>query len=191
MESIYKFGWLPNEQRGSDDSCVRYEYPDIYAVEKTSGPERLVIAPSAHQVSLLIDLPRAINEPFGLYVLAVPRGESYPGRYQTANAVSRAQAEEFLNKFNDYFEKDGLHDIWIASTSGMGQLVYDKHNVIYAYGPLPEFEGVLASRGLKNVEVVRFPSPHVHNDNSVFDDEQQQVLQYWGWKRTPLRESDD
>jgi hypothetical protein len=185
METAYKFGWIPNGER-------RYEYLDIFAVEKTSGPRRLVIAPSANHVSILIDLLQVMSEPFGiLYVLVVPRGGSDAGRYQIANPVSREQAEEFLNRFKEYFENDGRHDIWIASVSDSGQLVYDRHNVIYAYGPLLEFENVLLGRGLANAEFVRFPSPHTHNYHAAFDQDERDVLHFWHWKRSPLRESDE
>lgn len=185
MEATYKFGWVPNEER-------RYEYPDIFAVEKTSGPERLVIAPSANHVSILARLLHVMPEPFGvLYVLIVPRGGSEAGRYQAANPVSRDQAEEFLKRFEKYFENDGRHEIWVASMSSSGQLVYDRHNVIYAYGPMLEFENVVADRGLAKVEFVRFPSPHTHNYHAAFDQDEQDVLHHWRWIRSPLRESDE
>jgi hypothetical protein len=185
VEAAYKFGWIPKNER-------RYDYPDVYAFEQTSGPTRLVIAPSANQVSILIDLLQLMSEPVGiLYVLAVPRGGSEAGRYQTASPVSKAQAEEFLKSFKEYFEYDGRHDIWVASMSGSDQLVYDRHNVIYAYGPLPEFETVLLARGLGKVEVVRFPSPHTHNYHAAFDQDERNLLRRWRWKRSPLRESDE
>jgi hypothetical protein len=185
MDAPYKFGWIPNEER-------RYEYPDVFAVEKTSGPERLVIAPSANHVSILIDLLHVMSEPFGiLYVLVVPRGGSEAGRYQTANPVSREQAEEFLKRFREYFENDGRHDIWVASTSGSGQLVYDRHNVVYAYGPLREFENVVSGRDLVKVESVGFPSPHTHNYHAAFDQDEQDVLHHWHWKQSTLHEGDE
>ena len=185
MNAIYKFGWIPNEQR-------RYEHPNVFAVEKTSGPARLVIAPSANHVSILIELLQLIAEPIGvLYVLVVPRGGSEAGRYQSASPVSRKRAEEFLTRFREYFENDARHDIWLASTSDSNQLVYDRHNVIYAYGSLPEFENVLARRGLANAESVRFPSPHTHNYHAAFDQDEKGVLQHWDWRRSPLRESDE
>jgi hypothetical protein len=185
MEAIYKFGWILNEER-------RYEYPNIFAVQQTSGAARLVIAPSANHISILLDLLQVMSEPFGiLYVLVVPRGGNEPGRYQTANPVSREQTEQFVKRFSDYFGKDGRHDVWVGSMSGSGQLVYNRHNVIYAYGPLPEFEKVLLSRGLTNVEAVRFPSPHTHNYHAAFDQDEQDVFRYWNWRRYPLDESDE
>lgn len=74
MQAAHKFGWIPEQER-------KYEYPDIFAFEQTSGPERLVIAPSAGHVHILIDLLQLMPEPLGiLYVLVVPRGGSEGGR---------------------------------------------------------------------------------------------------------------
>ena len=133
-----------------------------------------------------------MSEPFGiLYVLVVPRGGSETGRYQVANPVSREQAKEFLGRFKEYFENDGRHDIWVASVSDASQLVYDRHNVIYTYGPLLEFENVLLSRGFANAEFVRFPSPYTHNYHAAFDQAERDVLRHWHWRQSALRESDD
>ena len=70
-------------------------------------------------------------------------------------------------------------------------LVYEKHNRIYAYGNLPEFEALLLKRGLTKAPQVTLPDPHVHKYNESFDTEQQNILNYWEWEYSPLRESDD
>jgi len=185
METPYKFGWIPDEERS-------YEYPNVFAVEKTTGPERLVIAPSSQHVPLMLDLMQIMFEPFGiLYVLTVPRGGGEAGRYQVANPVAWSEAEGFLSRFEDFFENDGRHHIWVASVGNSDLLVYDKHNVIYAYGELREFERVLLKRGLQKVDSVEFPSPHSHKYNVTYDQAQQEVLRYWEWKKLPLQESDD
>jgi hypothetical protein len=67
MAATYELGWILDEDR-------RYEYQNVFAIEKTPRLERLVIAPSANQVSLMLDLLRVMPEPYGiLYVLVVPR----------------------------------------------------------------------------------------------------------------------
>ena len=67
----YKFAQL----QGADQ--LPYRYPNVWAVEQTTGPERLVMAPAAHHIDLLIQLIRQLPEPFAiLYVLVVPRGGS-------------------------------------------------------------------------------------------------------------------
>jgi hypothetical protein len=69
-------------------------------------------------------------------------------------------------------------------------LVYDQHNVIYAYGPLNRFEEVLRKQGFKT-GAVRFPSPHAHNYNPENDEEETRVLEYCEWLPTPLMKDDD
>jgi len=185
METPYKFGWIADEERS-------YEYPNVFAVEKTTGPERLVIAPSSRHVSLMLDLMQMMFEPFGiLYVLTAPRAGAEAGRYQVANPVAWNEAEGFLSRFERFFENDGRHHIWITSGRNSDRLVYDKHNVIYAYGELREFERILMKRGLTKAERVEFPSPHSHKYNEAYDQDQQEVLRYWEWKKFPLQESDE
>jgi hypothetical protein len=185
MATAYKFGWVPG------DECS-YDYGDIFAIEKTSGPYRLVIAPSAHHISVMTDLIKIMPEPFGiLYVLTVPRGGEDAGRYQAVNLLSRTEVEGFLYTFQEFFEGDARHHIWIVSASSSDVLVYDKHNVIYAYGRLPEFETVVLNRGLTKAEFVRCPSPHIHNYYEAFDQSELAVLRYWDWKQSPLKDSDE
>jgi hypothetical protein len=184
MGAAYKFGWIPDDER-------RYEYQDVYAIEKTSRLERLVVAPSANQVSLMLELIRVMPEPYGiLYVLVVSRSEAEAGRYRAADFKPRNETEGFLSRFKDFFENDGRHHIWIASPPSPDTLVYDRHNVIYAYGRLPEFERIVSNRGLSRVEDVKFQSLHTHNYNAAFDTDEQELLQYWPWVRSPLRDND-
>lgn len=99
--------------------------------------------------------------------------------------------EEFLWKFQELFEKDARQHIWVGSTDNSSLLVYDNHNVIYAYGPLEEFKEILNSCGLKKSDDVCFPKPHIHKYNVEFDEQAQQLLNHWEWVRFPLQESDD
>jgi hypothetical protein len=184
MAATYELGWILDEDR-------RYEYQNVFAIEKTPRLERLVIAPSANQVSLMLDLLRVMPEPYGiLYVLVVPRTEAEAGRYQAEDFKPRNETESFLNRFKEFFENDGRHHIWIASPPGPDTLVYDRHNVIYGYGRVPEFERVVLAHGLSRVEEIKFPSPHAHHYNEAFDGDEKDLLRYWPWLRSPLRGND-
>ena len=70
-------------------------------------------------------------------------------------------------------------------------LVYDQHNVIYAYGAnLEVFEQALRERGFTE-GAVRFPVPHQHKYNPQFDNQERQILSHWEWIHFPLVEGND
>jgi hypothetical protein len=184
MAATYKLGWILGEDR-------RHEYQNVFAIEKTPRLERLVIAPSTNQVSLMLDLLRVMPEPCGiLYVLVVPRTEAEAGRYQAKDFKPRNETESFLNRFKEFSENDGRHHIWVASPPGPDTLVYDRPNVIYVHGRVPEFERVVLAHGLPRVEEIKFPSPHAYHYNEAFDGDEKDLLRYWPWLRSPLRGND-
>ena len=170
---------------------VPYTYLNVWAIETTTGPDRLIIAPSADHVGLMIESATVLPEPFGiLYLLLVSRCDNSTGRYQAPYPCARDEMESFLQQFREYFELDGRHHIWITSLPASATLVYDNHNVIYAYGPLEEYKRILSRRGV-NEGTVRFPVPHTHNYNAEFDEQEKNVLAFWDWHRSALMEGDD
>ena len=186
-----KFGVPPPR----DDPRVEpfpYQYPGLWDMEPTTGPSRMVLAPAAGHVDLLLDLSRRLDEPFGvLYVLLLSRlGVAEPGRYQGPVPLDRAVMESFLEEFRDFFEGDGRHHVWVTSLNDQSTLVYDNHNVIYAYGPLDRYEQVVRAHGLSRAPV-RFPVPHMHSYLPEFDQEEARVLRHWEWTQFPLQPDDD
>ena len=115
--------------------------------ETTGGGSRLVIAPAHDQTHILAALLKEMTRPFWLllYVLVIPRGRGKSGRYQSPVPQTESTIETFLDEFSDFLEKDGRHNVWIASESGSEMLIYDRHNVIYAYGPLSSWRPALAA----------------------------------------------
>jgi hypothetical protein len=187
MTSPYKFGHL--DFSGEE---VPFQYGNHWAVERTTGPSRLVIAPASNQIALITRLATVMRAPFEvLYVLLVPRGGGKSGRYQAPKPIDFGEVELFLWQFQELFESDARQHVWVGSADNSSLLVYDNHNVIYAYGPLEEFERILASAGLARCEDVRFPKPHTHRYNFEFDQQAESVLKYWEWVHSPLQESDD
>ena len=171
--------------------AVGYTYPDIWETGKTTGPDRLIIAPSGDQAGLMIELASVLPEPFGiLYVLLVSRCGNAPGRYQSPYPIDRAEMEFFVNEFKAYFEQDGRHHIWITSVPADATIVYDNHNIVYAYGPLDEYIRLLDRRGLKE-GTITIPAPHTHNYNPEFDSQEDKISAYWDWRQYPLSETDD
>ena len=70
-------------------------------------------------------------------------------------------------------------------------LVYDRHNVIYAYGPLERFIAALESEGLTESKEVRFPVPHAHHYHAEFDVDERSVLKNEEWTLSPLHPGDE
>jgi hypothetical protein len=179
---------LPSPKFRSLNGPDAFIYPNIWAQGKTTGPDRLIIAPSAGHVELLLELSRVLPEPFGiLYVLTLPR-ISKEGRYQSPAPTDRAETEAFFRDYREFFEGDGRHHVWIMSLPAKATLIYDHHNVIYAYGPLDKYKQVLAAKGLKEEPDVCFPVPHEHNFNACYDSWEEKILAHWAWKHFPLKE---
>jgi hypothetical protein len=182
---LHKFGWFPD---GVNDEP--YVHPNSWAKEKTSGPDRLVIAPRSNQVELILKLASRLAEQLLLlYVLVVPREGSTPGRNQS-EPISLEKLDSFLRQYLSFFEGDARHNIWIRSSDN-GMLVFDRHNVIYAYGPLDKFTSTLVASGLTEIENIRFPAPHTHHYQAEFDDSERLILEEQSWIRSPLCQGDE
>jgi hypothetical protein len=171
---------------------VPHDYGDVY-FEHACGPStRLVIGPSNGHVDLMTELAAELKgHPwFVLYVLLVPRrGSRESGRYQSQPFDSHAELAAFLSSFRSYFEGDGRHHVWVGSAANDGVLVYDQHNVIFAYGPLDRFKLILKSRGFREREFW-FPAPHAHAYAPENDAEEERLMAEIEWRHSPLQPGD-
>lgn len=178
-EALFKVGrlvggdWLP---------LVR---GDVFEEEES----RLRIASRSSGASPIPLLAASLKGPFGiLYVLHTSRGGAEPGRYQSPE-LPRAEVEEFLAAHHAFFTRDARHDIWIYDTDSEGMLVWDRHDVIYAYGLLGDFKKALREAGYEPGKVV-IPDPHSHNYHDAFDAAEAKVLKAFDWQMTPLKPED-
>lgn len=182
----YKFGiatpeerpWLPGKVFGRD----------------TRGSVRcLRIAATENQVQLLDTLINKMPAPFWLlYVLVVPRGEGQPGRYQSSEPITNESLNAFFARFRNFLEADGRHNIWIKFESGPALLVWDRHDLIYAYGFEEEWATDLLRAGWTEVDpaAISLPDPHAHHYHAIFDDDSREILATMNWNYGPLREQD-
>jgi len=185
--ALCKFGLLDKSWRE-----IPHNYPDVWATQKTSGPDRLVIAPASRHVYLLLKMSSLMSEPFSLlYVLVASRGEAPEGRYESSQFLSREDVAAFLKRFGAFLESDGRHHFWIKSTAESELLVYDNHNLIYGYGCLGRFKEMLEREGLVEAPNVVIPYPHSHFFHDEFDSEQEQLLSFCKWEHSPLRDEDE
>ncbi len=169
-----------------------HDYGNVFQRQKTTGPERLVIGASNRHVELLRELfPHLEPEYWVLYVLTVTTVGNELGRYQSP-VLDAPVLDSLLAEFDEFFEGDARHAVWIANTAGTGQLIYDQHNLIYAYGPLDTFEATLHKRGFREVDELTVPAPHMHRYNrGPFTRWEVDLLDRFDWHRTDLRDGDD
>ncbi|GAA6142613.1 hypothetical protein [Hydrogenophaga sp. 5NK40-0174] len=174
-----------------DGKAVPLETPAVFCRETTAAStERLTSCVPGGDVGLLLALMKVLEPPFFLlYILHTPRGEGEPGRYQSPS-VSAEVAEDFVSRFGDYLGADARFDFWVHSPSSQATIVWDRHNQLFAYGPLERFEAVFLSRGFSE-GLLPALGTHVHEYRSEFDTQAKSVLDAFEWIRTPLRPEDE
>jgi hypothetical protein len=181
--------WKLGTVRAGED--VAWSYRASYARQVVGGVERLVIAPGAQPGKLLRELLALLPEPLWvLYVLVTPRTEAAAGRYQSATPHARAEVLALLDRFENYLACDGRHNLWLAAPPA-GQLVFDRHEVIYGYGPIAEIVSRLKEKNFAEVDTIRVPVPHSHHFHEEMDADEKEILAHWEWVQSELQETDD
>ena len=182
-----KFGRLD-----SSGEAVPNDYGNVFFRQPCGDSERLVIGPTGSQIQLLDSLASAFTsqEYYLLYILLLSHSGRSPGRYESPIVPNHNDLQLFIWTFQTFFENDGRHHLWVASPSSNDMLIYDQHDVVFAYGNLDSFESVLVEGGFKNAEFW-FPSPHTHGfdpANAVVEDE---LIGYFDWKYYELQPGDE
>jgi hypothetical protein len=136
-EPLFKLGSVFGE------TIVRYRYSNAFQVEPTTGASRLRISVEEAPLSLLWKLADLLTPPFFvLYILHTSRCDSQIGRYQSP-AVQFEAVNDFMTEFCEFLTEDARHDLWLHSPASEATLVLDRHDLIFAYGPLEQFRAVL------------------------------------------------
>ena len=182
---MYKLG---HEVEGE---VVEHTHAPIFQrIATNGGGERLVAGVSKDGADLLNALATLLEGPFFiLYVLHTPRGEGEPGRYQST-LVDHAELATFLERFSAFIAGDARFDLWIHSPSDGGSLVLDRHNFLYAYGPLSAFASLLSQRRFQEGELARLEG-HMHYYRPEFDEDARAMLSAFEWIQTALRPADE
>ncbi len=182
-----KFGTLD-----SQGEAVVHDYGNLYFRQPCGDGERLVIGPKSSQVKLLDELAAtfATQRYSILYVLLLAHAGRTPGRYQSPLIGSHEDLQLFIWTFQTFFEGDGRHHLWIASPDSSDLLVYDQHDVIFAYGDLDAFETVLKSHQYQDKEFW-FPSPHTHGYDPANAQAEDELLSFFEWQYFDLQPGDE
>jgi hypothetical protein len=171
---------------------LAHDYGKVYAIETTTGGiKSLRIAVSDDGSQILRMLSRSIKGPlFLLYVLVVCRGGGQVGRYQSGE-LSQEALDAMFARYGEFWDSDGRHSIWLHSETDDASLVYDRHNLIYAYGPLARFELILETLGYVATSKVSLSFEHEHRYYSEFDSLEQELTTKFASRRSALRPGDE
>ena len=180
---IYKFG----TPQGKD--CAPFRYSDVFEFQSTSGLPRVCIGAAAEHLQLLSTLAAALTEPLAvLYVLHTSRCDNALSRYQSP-PLDWKEIRRFFATFEGFLQCDARHDLWLHSKSDDTTVVYERHNLIYAYGPIDHYVHRLTQRGFQQRRF-RIPVPHIHHYHPTYDEDERRIVNYFPWRHSPLRTTD-
>jgi hypothetical protein len=175
----------------SGTEWIEYSFaPQFARVELQDGSSRVVAGVPHGDTEIFERLVSSLKSPyFLLYILHTPRGEGEAGRYQSP-ALSVEQLHSFISKFKPFLSGDARFDIWVHSSTENATLVWERHNILYAYGPIVKFSKVLRSLGFDAGEP-EIPAPHAHNYRKELDSYAKELLTVFDWSWSPLHNEDE
>lgn len=170
---------------------VAYSHPPTFRLELTSGgSERLAAGVPAGDCLVFQRLAVSLEAPcMLLYVLHTPRGEGDAGRYQSP-PLSQSELQEFLERYFAYLSSDARFDLWLHSPGENATVVWDRHDLIHAYGPTQRYMATLRSLGFdEGSPGISFV--HEHHYRQEFDSDARAVLQAFAWRHSALQPEDE
>ncbi|WP_454831320.1 hypothetical protein [Pseudoxanthomonas wuyuanensis] len=175
---MHRLGHLVNGE------WVAHSHPAVFEVG-----ERIVAGVPGGDPSIFERMIECLEAPYYLlYVLHTPRGEAQPGRHQSP-ALSLSEVKGFLAQFGPFLSADARFDLWAHSPSDSGTVAWDRHNLLFAYGPLARFSTALRSLGFTTGNP-SIPVPHEHHYRADFDGLAQDLMAALDWSFSPLRPED-
>lgn len=171
------------------DHWIAHSHPAIFTLKGAPHPRIVATAPRGDPIVFRNLIGFATPPYFLLYVLHTPRGEGEAGRYQSPS-LEQQDVHTFLDRFGAYLQSDGRYDLWVHSPADNATLVWDRHNLIFAYGSLPTFADALRALGFAEGEP-RIDFPHEHHYRAEFDGDAAAVLNFCKWSYSPLRPEDE
>jgi hypothetical protein len=97
---------------------------------------------------------------------------------------------KFIARFGDYLRADARFDLWAYSDAKDSTIVWDRHNVLYAYGAIDRFAAELRTMGFDS-GIPGIPTPHGHRYWPELDAQAIALLAEWPWTYSPLRPEDE
>jgi len=169
---------------------VEHRHPAIFAREVSGGGERLVATAPAGDPAIFQRLVETLEGPYALlYVLHTPRGEGEAGRYQSP-VLELGAIQSFLARYAAFLRADARFDLWAHALGANATVVWDRHNLIYAYGASERFESALRKLGFEDgLPTVSFA--HQHHYRAECDGAAAGLLEEFDWRYSPLQPEDE
>lgn len=176
---MYRLGHLVNGE------WLAHSYPPVF-----EAGDRIVAGVPGSDPSIFARMVECMEPPYYLlYVLHSPRGEAEAGRYQS-DALSLSEVKGFLAQFGAFLSGDARFDIWAHSPSDNGTVVWDRHDQLFAYGPIEQFSAALQSLGFTAGSPL-VPVPHEHHYRAELDHFARDIMSSFNWSYSPLRPEDE
>ena len=182
---MHKLSYLSGTQ------WTEHSYAPVFAELSTNdGGQRIIAGVPGGDALPFEQVVLAIEPPYYLlYVLHTPRSEGDSGRYQSPE-LSPQEFRSFMAQFGAYLSSDARFDLWAYSPSEQATVVWDRHNQLFAYGPLEKFATRLKALGFYAGQA-EVPVPHQHHYRQEFDVQAAQLLAALEWSHSPLRPEDE
>ncbi|WP_111264986.1 hypothetical protein [Marilutibacter maris] len=170
---------------------VAHSHPPVFRMPAADARSQGIVAGvPGSDPEVFLRLSRCLEEPlFLLYVLHTCRGEAETGRYQSPE-LSFRDLEAFVDEFRPLLCADGRFDLWAYSPEQKATVVWDRHNLLYAYGPLDRYATELRSLGFGQ-GIPEVPAPHTHHYRSELDALAGKLIDRFDWVYSPLRPEDE
>ncbi|MCP1616063.1 hypothetical protein FBY21_0677 [Pseudomonas sp. SLBN-26] len=173
-----------------DGNWAQFSHPARFSRPVVDAHPRLVVGVPGSDPDVILRLVRCLEAPLILlYVLHTPRGEAEPARYQSPE-LSLPEVESFIHEFGLFLSQDSRFDLWVHSPAQQATLVWDRHDLIHAYGPLAEYVAALNGLGFSEGDV-QIPIPHAHHYHPEHDETARSVMAWCDWWASPLRPEDE
>ena len=124
-----------------------------------------------------------------LHLLHTPRGEGEAGRYHSDN-MSQQNVREFIRQLGGLLKAGGRCDLWVHSLTEQATVVWDRHNLIHAYGRLDRYCEQLRGLGFRTGQP-SIPHPHMHHYRNECDEQARALLAGREWRFSPLQPGDE
>ncbi|WP_457422576.1 hypothetical protein [Roseateles sp. P5_E7] len=172
------------------DGWQPHSHLPVYSLKPSGQGTRILAGVPGGDPTPFERLVLCLEPPYRLlYVLHTPRGEAEAGRYQSAE-VSPEQFHAFMARFGNYLSSDARFDVWAHSATEAATVVWDRHNQLFAYGPLDKFSAELDALGFSEGDAgISFA--HQHHYRQEFDADAAALLEFFSWSHSPLREEDE